>query len=169
VHDIDLTTQLDRRKMLKGIGAFSAVGALAAVSPETAFARSRHHRNNQALLDKYWATLNTGMASATGDFSAMADIYAPDGTLTQSNPAGATTVLQGIDAIIAFYAKAWTKFRGYQWTLDSTRWIRWDVALNYEHAGSPPLSVPGRCAHLFVFCDGRIQTLDWVTYFGGTA
>ena len=43
------------------------------------------------------------------------------------------------------------------------------MALNYEHAGSPPLSVPGRCAHLFVFCDGRIQTLDWVTYFGGTA
>jgi hypothetical protein len=173
VHDIDLTSQLDRRKMLKGIGAFSAVGALAAVSPETAFAGSRHHgrhgRNNQALLDAYWATLNAGMASATGDFSAMADIYAPDGTLTQSNPAGVTTMLQGIDAIIAFYTKAWTKFRGYQWTLDSTRWIRWDVALNYEHAGSPPLSVPGRCAHLFVFCDGRIQTLDWVTYFGGTA
>jgi hypothetical protein len=172
VHDIDLTAQLDRRKMLKGIGVFSAVGALAAASPEAAFARSHHHgrhgRNNQALLDKYWTTLNTGMASATGDFSGMADAYAADGTLTQSNPAGVTTVIQGIDAIIAFYAKAWTKFHGYQWTLDSTRWIKWDVALNYEHAGSPPLSVPGRCAHLFVFCNGHIQSLDWVTYFGGT-
>ena len=173
MHDIDLTGQLDRRKLLKRIGVFSAVGALAAASPEAALAHSRHHgrhgRNNQALLDAYWATLNAGMASATGDFSAMAGVYAADGTLTQSNPAGVTTVLQGIDAIIAFYAKAWTKFHGYQWTLDSTRWITRDVALNYEHAGSPPLSVPGRCAHLFVFCDGRIQTLDWVTYFGGTA
>ena len=95
MHNIDLTTQLDRRKMLKGIGVFSAVGALAAATPQTAFARSYHHgrhgRNNQALLDAYWATLNTGMASATGDFSAMAGVYAADGMLTQSNPAGITT------------------------------------------------------------------------------
>lgn len=172
MHDIDVTAQFDRRKVLKGIGALSALGALGVVSPDAALARGRRHgrhRENQSLLDTYWATLNAGMASATGDFSGMANVYAADGTLTQSNPAGVTTVNQGIDAIIAFYGKAYTKFHGYQWTLDTTRWLDPDIALNYEHAGSPPLTVPGRCAHLFTFCGGRIQTLDWVTFFGGTA
>ncbi len=172
MHDMDLARPLDRSRLLKGIGVFSAVGALAAVTPEAALAHGhRHgrHKNNQRVLDQYWATLNAGMASATGDFSGMADVYAPDGILTQSNPAGVTTVYDGIDKIIAFYSAAWVKFKTYQWTLDTTRWLTCDIALNYEHAGSPPLSVPGRCAHLFVFCNGRIQTLDWVTYFGGVA
>lgn len=169
MHDIDLAGRLDRRNMLKGIGAFTAFGVLAAASPGTALGHDRRHgMHNQELLDAYWATLNAGMASANGDFSDMADVYAADGTLTQSNPAGLTTVNQGIDAIIAFYGIAYTKFHGYQWTLDSTRWLDRDIALNYEHAGSPPLTVPGRCAHLFTFCHGRIQTLDWVTFFGGT-
>ena len=170
MQNFHLTAQLDRRTMLKGIGAFSALPALAAVAPWEASAHERHHaHNNQAVLDRYWVTLNTGMASTTGDFSAMADVYSSEGTLTQSNPAGVTTINQGIDAIIAFYAKAWVKFQGYQWTPDTTRWLTRGIALNYEHAGSPPLSVPGRCAHLFMFDDGRIQTLDWVTYFGGVA
>jgi hypothetical protein len=174
VQDIDLAGRLDRRKMLKGIGAFTTFGVLAAASPATALGHDRrdhhhHRRNNQALLDTYWATLNAGMASANGDFSGMADVYADDATLTQSNPAGVTTVYQGIDPIITFYGVAYTKFHGYQWSLDSTRWLTRDIALNYEHAGSPPLTVPGRCAHLFTFCGDRIQTLDWVTYFGGTA
>jgi hypothetical protein len=168
---VDFDTPFDRRAMLKGIGAVSAVGALAAVSPEAALARAGHHHHhhpNQALLDRYWKTLNAGMASSNGDFSEMADVYAATGTLTQSNPAGVTVVSHGIDAIIAFYAAAWVKFHGYQWTRDSTRWLARDVALNYEHAGSPPLSVPGRCAHLFVFRHHRLHTLDWVTFFAGT-
>ena len=154
MHDIDLAGRLDRRNMLKGIGAFTAFGVLAAASPGTALGQTAVTRSddNQELLDAYWATLNAGMASANGDFSGMADVYADDGTLTQSNPAGLTTVYQGIDAIIAFYGVAYTKFHGYQWSLDSTRWLDRDIALNYEHAGSPPLTVPGRCAHLFTFC-----------------
>ena len=127
-----------------------------------------HHHPNQALLNRYWKTLNAGMASSNGDFSAMADVYAANATLTQSNPAGLTVVSHGIDTIIAFYASLWTKLHGDQWTLDSTRWLARDIALNYEHAGSPPLTVPGRCAHLFVFRHHRIHTLDWVTFFAGT-
>ncbi len=172
MQDIDFAGRLDRRKMLKGIGAFTTFGVLAAASPATALGHDRrdhHRRDNQELLDSYWATLNAGMASSNGDFSGMADVYADDATLTQSNPAGLTSVYQGIDAIIAFYGAAYTKFHGYQWSLDSTRWLSRDIALNYEHAGSPPLTVPGRCAHLFTFCHDRIQTLDWVTFFGGTA
>ncbi len=169
--NVNLETAFDRRQMLKGIGAVSAVGALAAAGPQAALAAAghdHHHHPNQAVLDRYWKTLNAGMASSSGDFSAMADVYAGDGTLTQSNPAGLTVVSHGIDAIIAFYAALWTKLHGAQWTLDTTRWLARDIALNYEHAGSPPLSVPGRCAHLFVFRHHRIHTLDWVTYFAGT-
>ncbi len=167
---VNLEAPFDRRQMLRGIGAVSAVGALAAVSPQGALAHAGHHHHhpNQAVLDRYWKTLNAGMASSTGDFSAMAHVYAANGTLSQSSPAGTTVVSHGIDAIIAFYAALWTKLHGDQWTLDSTRWLARDIALNYEHAGSPPLTVPGRCAHLFVFRHHRIHTLDWVTYFAGT-
>ena len=45
-------------------------------------------------------------ASANGDFSGMADVYASNATLTQSNPAGLTTVNQGIDAIITTSTQA---------------------------------------------------------------
>lgn len=169
--DIDLERPRDRRSVLRGIGALSVVGALSgATTPAAALARGRHHGRQasyERLLETYWVTLNAGMASPTGDFSGMADVYAADATLTQSNPAGVTNVSTGIDEIIAFYGKAYAKFHGYQWSLDSTRWLAWDIALNYEHAGSPPLTVPGRCAHLFTFCGGRIQTLDWVTFYGG--
>lgn len=48
-------------------------------------------------------------------------------------------VSNGIDAIIAFYSAVWVKFHGYQWALDTTRWLGGDIALNYEHARSPPL------------------------------
>jgi hypothetical protein len=41
------------------------------------------------------------------------------------------------------------------------------VVLSYEHAGSPPLTVAGRCAHLFVVKNGMIQTLDWTTFYSG--
>ncbi len=168
MNDVDLTGTLTRRGVLRGIGAISGIGMLAAVAPPAAFAGGHGHRHNQAIIERYWETLNAGMASTTGDFSAMAEVYANDATLTQSNPAGVTTINQGIDAIIAFYGRAYVKFRGYQWTLDTTRWLTHHIALNYEHAGSPPLTVPGRCAHLFTLRHGRIQTLDWVTYFGGT-
>src|SRR5205807_2677597 len=114
-------TPFDRRAMLKGIGAVSVAGALAAASPGAALARAGHQQQhpNQEVLDRYWTTLNAGMASTDGDFSGMADVYAANGTLRQSNPAGLTVVSHGIDAIIAFYEGLWTKLHGYQWTLDS--------------------------------------------------
>lgn len=170
MENIDLTKPFDRRGMLTSLGALSAAGALSTIGPQAAMAAvdRRHHHHNEGLLDRYWRTLNAGMASPTGDFSGMAHVYAPNGTLTQSNPAGLTSVSHGLNAIIAFYAALWVKLHGDQWTLDSTRWLTPDIALNYEHAGSPPLSVPGRCAHLFVFRHGRIHSLDWVTFFAGT-
>jgi len=41
------------------------------------------------------------------------------------------------------------------------------VVLSYEHAGSPPLTVAGRCSHVFVVKGNDIQSLDWTTFFAG--
>jgi hypothetical protein len=44
-----------------------------------------------------------------------------------------------------------------------------DVVWAYQHASSPPLSVPGRCVHLFVVEHGKITSYDWITYYAGQA
>src|SRR5947199_2029407 len=43
----------------------------------------------RTVVTTYLQLFNAGMRS--GDFSAMASVYAPDATLTQSNPKGVTT------------------------------------------------------------------------------
>ncbi len=113
----------------------------------------------------YFQIFNAGMRS--GDFSALASVYSPDATLTQSNPKGVTTVVHGLDAIMRFYQGIWTKFPGYQWTQDSMRSLDSNVVLSYEHAGSPPERVAGRCMHLFVVQNGKIMSLDWTTFYPG--
>jgi len=42
-----------------------------------------------------------------------------------------------------------------------------NIVLVYQHAGSPPLRVAGRCVHLFVIKGGKIATYDWATYYAG--
>jgi len=103
----------------------------------------------------------------SGDFSALASVYSPDATLTQSNPRGVTTVVHGLDAIMRFYQGVWTKFPGYQWTQDNMRSLDANVVLSYEHASSPPERVAGRCMHLFVLQNGKIMSLDWTTFYAG--
>jgi hypothetical protein len=103
----------------------------------------------------------------SGDFTALASVYAPDATLTQSNPKGVTKVFHGLAAITGFYKAAYKVFAGYQWTQDQMRSLDQWVVLSYEHAGSPPLSVAGRCSHLFMVVNGKIHSLDWTTFFPG--
>ena len=117
------------------------------------------------VVTTYLQLFNAGMRS--GDFSAMASVYAPDATLTQSSPKGVTTVLHGLTAITSFYQGLKTKFAGYQWTVESMRSLAPNIVLVYQHAGSPPLRVAGRCVHLFVVQDGKIATYDWATYYPG--
>jgi ketosteroid isomerase-like protein len=117
------------------------------------------------VVTTYLQLFNAGMRS--GDFSAMASIYAPDATLTQSNPKGVTTVVHGLAAITSFYQGLRTKFAGYQWTVESMRSLAPNVALVYQHAGSPPLRVAGRCVHVFVVQNGKITSYDWATYYPG--
>ena len=121
--------------------------------------------NANKVVTKYLQLFNAGMLS--GDFSAMDTVYNPDATLTQSSPKGVTTVLQGLAAITTFYQGLRTKFPGYQWTVESMRDLAPNVVLVYQHAGSPPLSVAGRCIHVFVVKGGKITTYEWATYYPG--
>src|SRR5215471_16901925 len=67
----------------------------------------------------YFKIFNAGMRS--GDFSALASVYSPDATLTQSNPRGVTTVVHGLANIITFYQGFQKKLPGYQWTVEHMR------------------------------------------------
>ena len=89
------------------------------------------------VVRTYLQLFNAGMRS--GDFSAMASVYAPDATLTQSNPKGVTTVVHGLANITTFFQGLKTKFSGYQWTVESMHSLAPNVVLVYQHAGSPPL------------------------------
>jgi ketosteroid isomerase-like protein len=115
------------------------------------------------VVTTYLQLFNAGMKS--GDFSTMASVFAPDATLTQSNPKGVTTVVHGLAAITSFYQGLRTKFAGYQWTVESMRSLAPNVVLVYQHAGSPPLRVAGRCVHVFVVQNGKITSYDWATYY----
>jgi hypothetical protein len=119
----------------------------------------------RTVVTTYLQLFNVGMRS--GDFSPLASVFAPDATLTQSSPKGVTTVLHGFAAITNFYQILKTRFAGYQWTIESMRMLAPNIVLVYQHAGSPPLRVGGRCVHLFVVQDGKIITYDWATYYPG--
>ena len=119
------------------------------------------------VVQSYLKIFNAGMLS--GDFSALASVFAPDATFTKSNPNGVTTVVHGLADIITFDQGLRAKFAGYQWTVENMVSLAPNVVLVYQHAGSPPLTVPGRCSNLFVVSGGKITRYDWVTYYSGQA
>jgi len=121
--------------------------------------------NAATVVTTSFQILNAGMRS--GDFSALASVYAPDATLTQSNPKGVTTVVHGLTSITQFYQGVRARVPGYQWTTESMRSLAPDVVLAYEHAGSPPLRVASRCAHVFVIQNGKIADYHWIVYYLG--
>ncbi len=138
----------------------------ATVSPTSARgAGTARHLSAPAVVQKYFRILNAGMQG--GDFSAMKSVYASDGILTQSNPLGETKVSRGLTQITAFYEAAYTKFKGGHWTQDSSRQLSPTVVLNYEFAGDASFKVPGRCAHIFMIKNGKIKSLDWMTFYSG--
>lgn len=131
----------------------------------TRHALAKKGGNPEAVVQKYFGILNAGMQS--GNFSDLATVYAADATLTQNSPAGVTNVYHGLAEITGFYQATYAKFKGYQWTQDAMRKLSGTVVLSYEHAGSPPQKVPGRCSHLFVVKGNKIQSLDWTTFYPG--
>src|SRR5260370_29868876 len=117
------------------------------------------------VVTTYLQLFNAGMRS--GDFSTMASVFAPDATLTQSNPKGVTTVVHGLANITRFYQGLPSKFHGYHTTVEHMRSLAPDVVLVYQHAARRPLRVAGRCVHVFVIQNGKITSYDWATYYPG--
>jgi hypothetical protein len=103
----------------------------------------------------------------TGNFADLATVYAPDATLTQSTALGVTKVFHGLPAIAAYYKGVYSKLSGLHFTLTAERGLAPAVFLRYESASTPTMTVPARCAHLFVVKNGLIASDDWVTYFPG--
>jgi hypothetical protein len=143
------------------IGGLAACGGGANALPNTTASET----GATTVVTTYLQIFNAGMRS--GDFSAMASVFTSDATLTQSNPKGVTAVVHGLAAITSFYQGLRTKFPGYQWTVESMRSLAPNAVLVYQHAGSPPLRVAGRCVHVFVVQNGKITSYDWATYYPG--
>ena len=148
------------------------ISGLAACGGPEANAQSNNQLNTTSsgpdtttVVMKYHQIFNEGMKN--GDFSTMASVFATDATLTQSTPKGVTTVVHGLADITSFYQSYQKKLPGYQWTIESMRNLAPNVVLAYQHAGSPPLKVAGRCIHVFVIQNGKIASYDWATYYPG--
>src|SRR4051812_27586533 len=108
---------------------------------------AQNHVSAQGTVRAYFEALNAGMQ--TGNFDAVGELYAEDATLTQSNPAGVTSVFQGREQILGFYRSFYAKFPGLQFRQDAMHSLANDVVLSYETAGTPTQSAPGRCMHVF--------------------
>ena len=155
-----------RRPAVKTLLAACAVVVLccaAGVRPAVSHVAAQTASNDD-LIAQYVQTINDGFQS--GDFSALATVLAPDVTLTQSTPAGKTTVLQGVQAVIDFYQNVVAVNNpGLQFTTDEIHDLSDTVVLTYEHAAPPQFTVQGRCTHVFVIQNGQIVRYDWTTYF----
>jgi hypothetical protein len=122
---------------------------------------------DQEVITAYVAALNVGIQ--TGDFSALLAIYAPDAVLTTSPPTGVTKVSTGTAEIEAFFQAFRTAHPGIVFAVDSVRIISPHEVLTYEHASPPGWVAPGRCMHLYIIKAGKVQSLDWATFYGGKA
>jgi len=145
------------------ISGLAACGGGATARPNTTTPQPKPSATT--VVRTYLQLFNAGMRS--GDFSTIASVFASNATLTLSNPKGVTAVIHGLAAITSFYQGLRAKFAGYQWTVESMRSLGPNVVLVYQHAGSPPLRVAGRCVHMFVVEDGKITSDDWATYYPG--
>ena len=146
------------------VGAFLTVSSHASAAGNTPQA-TQAERPDQEVITYYFEVLNEGLIS--GDFSELSEVYAPDATLTQSNPKGVTIVAHGLTEIIAWYQGYQAKFPGLHFTQESMRSLAPHVVLSYEHAALPTSVVPGRCMHVFTVKGGMIMSNDWATFYGG--
>jgi hypothetical protein len=161
-----MNARLLRARPLAAVTLFGLLAlGLAGCASASAAAVTHHDTRSEDVVRQQFVLFNAGMAS--GDFSALEQLYDPDATLTKSGPNGVTTTYHGWPAISAYYQSLHAAFPKYQWTTDSLRSLSEDVVLAYEHAGSPPLSVAGRCEHVFVVHAGKIVSYDWTVFYPG--
>ena len=143
------------------IGGLAACGGPASAQQNTAVAQP----NATSVVRTYLQLFNAGMRS--GDFSAMASVYAPDATVSRSTPEGETFILRGLNSIIAYYSHLSRGAPGVQFYRDKWYDLSPSIVLNYEHATGPGYSRPTLCSHLFVLQKGKIHQLFWVAYYAG--
>ncbi len=139
--------------------------ASAQAKTQTSTQAPSHLLSVSEVVEHYFSILNAGIKS--GNFSALNSVFASDATLTRSSLDGKTTVYHGLAEITGFYDTLPTKVPGFQWTTDSLRSPSTTVVLAYEHAGTPSMALPSRCAHVFVVQNGKIVSYDWVVFFAG--
>ncbi len=139
--------------------------ASAQAQTQTSTQAPSHLLSASEVVEHYFSILNAGMKS--GNFSALNSVFASDATLTRSTLDGKTTVYHGLADITGFYDTLPAKVPGFQWTTDSLRSPSTTVVLAYEHAGTPSMALPSRCAHVFVVQNGKIVSYDWVVFFAG--
>jgi hypothetical protein len=118
-----------------------------------------------AVIASYVQALNAGIL--TGDFTALVNLYAPDGVLTASTPNGGTKVVTGSAQLLTFFQAYRTAHPGLVFSVDSVRVLSPHIVLTYEHGLPPGWSAPGRCMHLYILKQGHVQSLDWATFFPG--
>lgn len=158
---------MKRYGMILCAAAVCAAGSLGLRASTTAAqAPAKHYRSALSTANAYFGLLNSGMAS--GDFSGLSSVFAPNAVLTKSNTDGTTGVYTGIAEITTFYQGLHQKLPGWQWTTDAERSLdKNSVVIAYEHAGSPPLTVASRCVHVFVVKKGKITSYDWAAFYPG--
>ena len=139
--------------------------ASAQAKTQTSTQAPSHLLSASEVVEHYFSILNAGMKSS--NFSALNSVFASDATLTRSTLDGKTTVYHGLAEITGFYDTLPTKVPGFQWMTDSLRSPSTTVVLAYEHAGTPSMALPSRCAHVFVVQNGKIVSYDWVVFFSG--
>lgn len=169
-------------------GAFSAYGAQvhAAGGPTP-----RDGETDQDVVQHYFQIFNSALTykDAQGNcsnagFDVLADVYAPDATLTQTNSHNVIAVRHGVDNIIQYYKTSFgcgTPVNGAQFLPDlaprpgdsnpydvhpAIRSLAPHVVDSYEYAKPIGWAVAGYCEHLFTLQGGMIESLDWVTYYG---
>lgn len=159
-----------------GLGLFAVilVGALSAYRLQARAAGNsppQYEEGDQAVVEKYFQIFNAGLLS--GDFSALATVYAPDATLFQSNSKNVATIINGASDIIAWYTKTFglgTPGHGSQFVPDPRypplRALAPHVIVTYEYALPPGFSQAGYCMHVFTLKGGWIESVNWATYFG---
>jgi hypothetical protein len=150
------------------VGVLSAYGlkARAADNPPP-----QDGQPDQAVVDTYFQIFNAGLLS--GDFSALATVYAPDATLVQTNSKNVVTIKQGVSDIVAWYTATFgrgTPAHGAQFVPDPRypplSSLAPHVVLTHEYALPPGFSQAGYCMHVFTLKGGWIYTVNWVTYYG---
>jgi hypothetical protein len=143
----------------------SACASAQAQTQQTNTQAPSHVKSASEVVEDYFHILNAGMKS--GNFSALSSVFASDATQTRSTLDGKTAVYHGLAAITGFYDTLPAKVPGFQWTTDSLRSLSTTVMLAYEHAETESMTLPSRCAHVFVVENGKIVSYDWFVFFAG--